>query len=115
MDIKWAGIDIPGDLTQSAGELAVWFAHLRQSPEVEIPDLLCALFLLAGEEACMRWLEPKTCETYLWRIDLLPERNRILDEASDWLFGGFFQIEGTPISGQMRNRSHQRPTTSSKV
>jgi hypothetical protein len=115
MNIKWAGIDIPGDLTQSAGELAVWFAHLRQSPEVEIRDLLCALFLLAGEEACTRWLDPKACETYLWRIDLPPQRKRILDEASDWLFGGFFHIEGTAISGQMRNRSNQRAATSPQV
>jgi hypothetical protein len=116
MDIQWAGIDMAGDLTQSVGELAVWFAHRRSSPEVEIPDVLSALFLLAGEEASTRWLQEEACQAYLWRVDLPPgDRKRILKEASDWLFSGFFQIEGTSISGHVRGREGQRPTTSSKV
>jgi len=116
MDIQWVGIDIPGDLTQTAGELAVWFAHRRRSPEVEIPDVLSALFLLAGEEARTRRPDAEACQAYLWRIDLSPrDPKKILGEASDWLFGGMFQIEGTPISGQVRGPNRQRPATSSKV
>ena len=107
---RWVGVDSPGDITQPAMEFAVWFAHQRRSPSVEIRDFLSALFLLAERESCKRWKSSAECKSYMWRADIAGKsQEHILQEACDWLFSGAFHLPLTGISGQIRGPGKKRP------